>query len=150
MDLKPKTILKRVFDFARSELERRSRPPNSLAEDVQPMHASPETPRTKASSHPAPCVLDVARNDVGMLHVEWSMTRDHVQRSESLAGEKPVLCLRLVTFEPGRDDVRREVVDRPFVELSGACDLGTGELRGVVSVGLRSGERFVSIVHHTV
>jgi hypothetical protein len=151
MDLKPKAIFRRVFDFARAELERRSRPPASPDESVPAMmHLPNELPHDRSTLHATPCVFDVARTPEGVLHVQWSMGVDHVQRSAQLAGENPVLCLRFVTFEPVRDDVRREVIDRPFVDLEGTCDLGTGDVRGVVSLGLRSGERFVSIVHHTV
>jgi hypothetical protein len=150
MDLKPKKLLRKVLDFARAELERRSRPPSASEESVPAMmHVPHDLPRDRHAHAPA-CVLDVARTPQGMLHAEWSLLDAHVKRSESLAGGEAVLCLRFVTFEPGRDDVRREVVDRPFVELSGTCDLGVADVRGVVSIGLRSGERFVSIVHHTV
>jgi hypothetical protein len=153
MDLKPKKLLRRVIDFARAELERRSRPPLAPEESVSAMMPVPhDVPRERHAHAPA-CVLDVARTPEGMLHAEWSLLEGHVKRSEALAvgaGSEPVLCLRFVTFEPGRDDVRREVIDRPFVELSGSCDLGAADVRGVVSIGLRSGERFVSIVHHTV
>ena len=152
MDLKPKTFLRRVLDFARAELDRRSRPPSAAQEESVPTmpQASQDFPRDRHVAHPSVCVLDVARTPEGVLHVEWQMSQRDVQRSEALAGQEAVLCLRFVTFEPGRDDVRREVIDRPFVELSGACDLGTADVRGVVSIGLRSGERFVSIAHHTV
>jgi hypothetical protein len=155
MDLKPKTFLRRVLDFARAELERRSsRPPSAAEESVPDMpHVPQDFPRDRPHAHtphPPLCVLDVARTPEGVLHVAWQMSQNDVKRSEVLAGGEAVLCLRFVTFEPSRDDVRREVIDRPFVELSGTCDLGTADVRGVVSIGLRSGERFVSIAHHTV
>jgi hypothetical protein len=159
MDLKPKTILRRVFDFARTEIERRSRPPSAeRSDDVDPvdapeMHAGPErsSPRTPApvGRELAP-VLDVARTHEGVLRAQWSVASHDVARAEPLLGEQGILCLRMVSFASGRDDVRREVFDRPFVPLSGACDLGSAEVRGVISVGLRAGERFVSIVHHIV
>jgi hypothetical protein len=148
MDLKPKTLLRRVFDFARSELERRSRPPDAY--EAETMHEPQPQPAPTRSSRPPPVVLDVSRDPDGMLRAQWSIGRADVARSERLAGEKAILCLRLVSFEPGRDDVKREVLDRPFVDLTGACELGTAELRGVLAIGLRAGDRFVSIAHHIV
>jgi hypothetical protein len=156
MDLKPKTLLRRVFDFARSEIERRSRPPE--ADETEegsheaPLYPGARPPRSSRPPHerPSPVVLDVSRDPDGVLRAQWAIDSADVARSERLAGENAILCLRLVSFECGRDDVKREVLDRPFVDLSGACDLGTAEVRGVLAIGLRAGDRFVSIAHHIV
>jgi hypothetical protein len=61
-----------------------------------------------------------------------------------------VLCVRVVAFSPLRDDVLRQVQDRPGVEPRGECDAGMVDGRAIVSIGLRAGERFVSIIHHTL
>lgn len=156
MDLKPKALLRRVFDFARSELERRSsRPPDAHEPEggPEPRRSQPVERRSSRPPHGdrhAPVMLDVSRDHDGVLRAQWSIAQADVARSERLAGDKAILCLRLVSFEGGRDDVRREVLDRPFVELTGSCELGTSEVRGVLSIGLRDGERFVSIAHHIV
>jgi hypothetical protein len=95
-------------------------------------------------------VLDVGRAESGVLRVRWAVSDDDVLRSRELISPEAALCLRLVCFEGARDDVRREVIDRPHVATSGECELALEPARAVVAVGLRAGEKFVSIVHHVV
>ncbi|MEY4509796.1 MAG: hypothetical protein RLZZ450_1918 [Pseudomonadota bacterium] len=157
MDIKPKNLLKRVLQFAREELERRAKNPESswpppaeapvklagtvVANDVGPAHA------------PDPEVhgLEVLRSHSGgSLTLRWAISEAEVARAHALIQGNPVLCVRLVSFTKVRDDVLREVQDRPGVELAGHCEIGEPAQRAVVSLGLRAGERFVSIAHHVI
>jgi hypothetical protein len=158
MDMKPKNLLKRVLQFAREELERRARasedgpyesePPfaRPLADEgytAAPESASPEAPDTHG--------LEVLRPHAGgALTLRWALSEAEVARAGALMSGKPVLCLRLVSFTKTRDDVLREVQDRPGIELSGHVDIQEPSQRAVVSLGLRAGERFVSIAHHVL
>lgn len=173
MDLKPKVLLRRVLDFARAELERRTRPhaeaeswfdrdSEASAHDVHAAevheahvaeaHEEPRELAVKADHVPRDVrtPLEVTRTEDGRLRAEWALSREDIERTERIAGERAILCLRVVSFEGGRDDVKREVLDRPSVEPTGTCDLGPSNVRGVVAIGLRTGERFVSIAHHIV
>lgn len=82
--------------------------------------------------------------------LRWSVSEAEVARAQRLVSGKPVLCLRVVSFSKARDDVRREVQDRPGVDLIGECELPDAPERAVVALGLRAGERFVSIAHHVI
>jgi hypothetical protein len=165
MDMKPKSILKRVLQFAREELERRARPEGDLGEhsgyDSAPPHARNAVDegytgamqvRDPALDHePLLHGLEVLRpHQGGMLTLRWALEQDDVARAEALVSGNPVLCLRLVSFSKLRDDVLREVQDRPGIELEGQCEIQEPPQRAVVSLGLRAGERFVSIAHHVL
>jgi hypothetical protein len=154
--MKPKTILQRVLDFALAEIDRRSRPvelPVLEPRDPEPAraHAEPQSARAEQPAQPALNGLEAVRGADGeRLTLRWSIGEHDVARAESLLSGKAVLCLRVVSFSAGRDDVVREVRDRPGVELTGECELNDAPQRIVVALGLRTGERFVSIAHHVV
>jgi hypothetical protein len=174
MDMKPKGIIKRVFDFAVAELERRSRPPpaypgegesaavngdapgvrthEETTERIQPAIGAREASdeREPKSVRPPLGGLHLARGERGTLKVRWSIAPSELSRSASLIGEGAVLCLRLVSFVAARDHVVREVQDRPSIQSQGECEIGRPDGRAVVSLGLRAGGRFVSIAHHVV
>lgn len=163
MDVKPKGLIKRVLDFAVAELERRSRPPDrpasdypehegrqaSLSESSQPITA-PEEASPARSVRPAAGGLHLSRSERGALKVRWSVSSDELSRSATLVEDGAVLCLRLVSFAAGRDHVAREVQDRPSVASQGECEIARPDGRAVVALGLRTGNRFVSIAHHIV
>lgn len=164
MDLKPKSFIKRVFDFARAELERRARQ-SELAEPFSDHVPESDAPAAFArelasefdvgraqvrSSRPPVGGLEVARSERGALKVRWSVGKGDVERSAQLLDESAVLCLRLVSFETARDHVLREVQDRPSIASQGECDIARPEGRAVIALGLRAGGRFVSIAHHVV
>lgn len=95
--------------------------------------------------------LEAVRSHQGEgLTLRWSLSPADVARARTLLSGKSVLCLRVVRFSTARDDVLREVQDRPGIELEGECELADAPERAVVSLGLRSGERFVSISHHVL
>jgi len=122
------------------------RPPEPLASEP----AASEDARRAAESD-AVRGLEVSRSaSSGLLTLRWSFTQADVSRAGALIDGNPVLCLRLVSFTKGRDDVQREVQDRPGVELTGELELAEPGQGAVVSFGLRSGERFVSIAHHVL
>ena len=201
--MKPKNFLKRVFDYALSELERRARPvdedeqsqrsgeagtsypsgvaPARSADVVQPAERlSMRSAESHTRDEPTPAAPKKAPTDSGERAVEpaadaglqvsprvrgleavrahsgdgvtlrWSITQAEVARAQRLVSGKPVLCLRVVSFTKARDDVRREVQDRPGVDLSGECELPDAPERAVVALGLRAGERFISIAHHVI
>lgn len=176
--MKPKKLLQRVLDFAFSELERRSRSPDDLSpepgeEEAKAVAAAPretsqagpspaEQPYERAQSAPPerPAPPDSAHHVHGLeavrshqgegLTLRWSLSPADVARARTLLAGKSVLCLRVVRFSTARDDVLREVQDRPGVELQGECELAEAPERAVVSLGLRAGERFVSISHHVL
>jgi hypothetical protein len=177
MDVKPKGIIKRVFDFAVAELERRSRPPPDYARDSQrpaegddtddettariPPHSiqghvsgAPREPsfeeREPKSVRPILGGLHLARGERNALKVRWAIAPDELHRSAALIDDGAVLCLRLVSFVAARDHVLREVQDRPSIQSQGECEIGRPDGRAVVSLGLRAGGRFVSIAHHVV
>jgi hypothetical protein len=174
MDMKPKGIIKRVFDFAVAELERRSRPPPAYGEEdgqpsasdaapldqqtterIRPEEREPSSFATRVPSEereksvrPILGGLHLARSERGALKVRWSIASDELHRSAALIDDGAVLCLRLVSFAAGRDHVVREVQDRPSIQSQGECEIARPEGRAVVSLGLRAGGRFVSIAHH--
>ena len=163
MDVKPKGIIQRVLDFAVAEFERRSRPPpapasnQELEPDPDPTptaeRVAPEAPGAGRDPKPrAPAAgLHLTRGDRGGLKVRWAVSPDELARSAALIDEGAVLCLRIVSFNAGRDHVTREVQDRPSIASQGECDLArTDDARAVVALGLRAGGRFVSIAHQIV
>jgi hypothetical protein len=102
-------------------------------------------------SSPPVQALEAVRAHTGTgVTLRWSIGPEDVARAQSLMSGKPVLCLRVVSFTTARDDVLREVQDRPGVELQGECELADAPERAVVALGLRAGERFVSIAHHVL
>jgi hypothetical protein len=171
--MKPKGLIKRVLDFAVAELERRSRPPpadapegpslrpserpyaraSEATERLQPLadaRREGDEERDAKSVRPPLGGLHVARSERGALKVRWSIAASELSRSATLIDEGAVLCLRLVSFVAARDQVLREVQDRPSVHSQGECEIARPDGRAVVSLGLRSGGRFVSIAHHVV
>ena len=174
MDIKPKGIIKRVFDFAVAELERRSRPPPSYApesgserefeevrsrahsettERLSPPQGDARAPgeeREAKSVRPTLGGLHLARGERGALKVRWSIAQEELERSANLIEDGAVLCLRLVSFVASRDHVLREVQDRPSIQSHGECEIARPDGRAVVSLGLRAGGRFLSIAHHVV
>lgn len=128
----------------------RAEAPAELAEahgePAEPRSARAELPTTREVSG-----LEAVRGADGeRLTLRWAIGEEDVARAESLLSGKAVLCLRVVSFSPGRDDVVREVRDRPGVEMIGECELSDAPQRAVVALGLRTGERFVSIAHHVL
>jgi hypothetical protein len=157
MDIKPKNLLKRVLQFAREELDRRNRTdePSKSPGAEQPAASTPHLGFSEREAAPADALvvrgLEVARAPNGhALTLRWSVSEREVTRAQGLISGNPVLCVRLVSFTKLRDDVLREVQDRPGVELSGQCEIGEPAQRAVVSLGLRAGDRFVSIAHHVL
>lgn len=161
MDLKAGNLIKRVLSYARGEIGRKRSelPPSPPA---LPASAPPPTGAvadglvaTSASAVPSqgPEVrgLEVAhRPDGGALILRWSITEAEVARAGALVDGNAVLCLRVVSFSRGRDDVLREVQDRPGIPLVGECEIGEPPQRAIVSLGVRVGDRFVSIAHHVI
>ena len=154
--MKPNSLFKRVFDFARAELERRARP-----SDGDELHEAGEAgaraarwatsgPSPGAASSPDFRGLEVVRTERAGIRLCWSLSEGEIERARTLIEPEAVLCVRVVAFSPLRDDVLRQVQDRPGVEPRGECDAGMVDGRAIVSIGLRSGERFVSITHHTL
>ncbi len=170
MDMKPKGLIKRVFQFAVAELERRSRPPppdgegepsdggtaepaRDTTQRLQPAleaRREGEQERDYKSVRPPLGGLHLARGERGSLKVRWSITPSELERSATLIDDGAVLCLRLVSFVAARDHVLREVQDRPSIQSQGECEIARPDGRAVVSLGLRAGGRFVSIAHHVV
>jgi hypothetical protein len=171
MDMKPKGLIKRVFEFAVAELERRSRPPPADAEAgesssnlsteripdnterLQPevgMRRDGDHERDHKSVRPPLGGLHLARGERGSLKVRWSIAPSELERSATLIDDGAVLCLRMVSFVAARDHVLREVQDRPSIQRQGECEIARPDGRAVVSLGLRAGGRFVSIAHHVV
>jgi len=176
MDLKPKNLFKRVIDFARGERVRPARDvatddvatddvaTDGVATDGVATEAGRRSAFKAASVHiPIENVppdlgdcgdvrgLEVARRSDGSgLLLRWAISEGDVSRAGALVDGQPVLCLRVVSFTKVRDDVLREVQDRPGVELVGECEIGEPSQRAIVALGVRVGDRFVSIAHHVV
>lgn len=162
MDMKPKNLLQRVLGFARAELERRARVPESS--ELEQQSAPAQQPSSRSSDLSSASAARAGRPPEGAvqrleaipaqtgegLTLRWSVSDADVARAQRLVEGKAVLCLRLVSFTKARDDVLREVQDRPSVELSGQCEIAELPQRAVVALGLRAGERFVSIAHHVL
>ena len=154
--MKPPSLFKRVFDFARAELERRARQsPFEDATSYARNDATNPDAHARQSDALATSVnelrgLEVVRTERAGVHLTWSISESEIERARALIDSEAVLCVRVVAFSPLRDDVLRQVQDRPGVEPRGECDAGMVDGRAIVSVGLRSGERFVSITHHTL
>ena len=163
MDLKPKNLFKRVIEFARGERPRLPRSASreeprrdALTSDgmcTGTTEASPEHGSQSAGSGDAGAVrgLEVARKADGAgLVLRWAIGADDVSRAGALVDGQPVLCLRVVSFTKVRDDVLRDVQDRPGVDLVGECEIAEPSQRAIVALGVRVGDRFVSIAHHVV
>lgn len=162
MDMKPKNLLQRVLGFARAELERRARAPESS--ELEQQRSPAQQPSSTAASRPTATAerrghaVEAAVQRLEAipalsgegLTLRWSISDADVARAQRLVEGKAVLCLRLVSFTKARDDVLREVQDRPSVELSGQCEIAELPQRAVVALGLRAGERFVAIAHHVL
>lgn len=163
--MKPKSLLQRVLQFAREELERRARNEGESARDSRYDSAPPHPQHARDEGYPGASSvretalqneaslhgLEVVRaHEAGLLTLRWAIGPSDVSRAEALLSGSPVLCLRLVSFSKQRDDVLREVQDRPGIELSGQVEIVEPAQRAVVSLGLRAGERFVSIAHHVL
>ncbi|HEX5661483.1 MAG TPA: hypothetical protein VFX59_30045, partial [Polyangiales bacterium] len=134
MDMKPKSLLKRVLQFAREELERRARPEDELGYDSTPpyaQHAADEgytgakqVREPALENEPSLHGLEVLRpHEGGTLTLRWALSEAEVARAETLVSGNPVLCLRLVSFSKLRDDVLREVQDRPGIDREGFCEI---------------------------
>jgi hypothetical protein len=153
--MKPTSLFKRVFDFARAELERRARS-NELGPRETKPGSAPLAREGGVSSHEVSNYhsevkgLEVVRTEHAGIRLSWSVSEAEVARARAFTDADAVLCVRVVAFSPLRDDVLRQVQDRPGVELRGDCDVGIIDGRAIVSIGLRAGERFVSITHHTL
>lgn len=85
------------------------------------------------------------------LRLQWSVSAAGLQRGRAVLAEPGELAVRLVNIE--RDPqavVRSAIMEHGPLEPSGdwTAPLVTGE-RCLVAVGLRAGDRFVSIVHAT-
>jgi hypothetical protein len=167
--MKPKNLLKRVLQFAREELERRARSPGDEppAYDSTPPHVRYAADEGYTSAHqPVDSSLtrgtasldaselhglEVLRSHTGgPLTLRWTVDEQAVARAQALLQGHPVLCLRVVSFSKTRDDVLREVQDRPGIERSGRIEIQEPSQRAVVALGLRSGDRFVSLSHHVL
>ena len=153
--MKPTSLFKRVFDFARAELERRARPSNGeelheAGEAGARVALGSEGAQSRGASSPDFRGLEVVRTERAGIRLCWSLSQGDIERARTLIEPEAVLCVRVVAFSPLRDDVLRQVQDRPGVEPRGECDAGMVDGRAIVSIGLRSGERFVSITHHTL
>ncbi len=92
----------------------------------------------------------MTRTEQASIRLAWSLAEADVAQARALLDADAVLCVRVVAFSPLRDDVLRQVRDRPGVDLQGSCDVGQIDGAAVVAIGLRAGERFVSINHHTL
>ncbi|MET0342654.1 MAG: hypothetical protein ABW252_16735 [Polyangiales bacterium] len=151
MDLKPRNLLKRVINFARGESGWRL-PVPPLPRDVRaPEDGANEEEVGFDDAPDAVRGLEVAHlPDGGGLVLRWAIGPDDVARAGALVAGQPVLCLRVVSFSKVRDDVLREVKDRPNIELRGECEIIEPPQRAIVALGLRVGDRFVSIAHHVV
>lgn len=155
MGMKPTSLFKRVFDFARAELERRARSGNG-DEALDPRDSQPFTGRRDDGAESTRAGageirgLEVVRTERAGIRLCWSIAESDIDRARTLIDPDAVLCVRVVAFSPLRDDVLRHVQDRPGVEPRGECDAGMVDGRAIVSIGLRAGERFVSITHHTL
>lgn len=146
MDLKPKNLLKRVIRFARGERGWRL-PVPPLPRTGEAVAVAAEEPAADADTVRG---LEVAHRPDGTLVLRWSIGDDDVARAGALVAGQPVLCLRVVSFTKVRDDVVREVQDRPGIALRGACELDEPPQRAIVALGVRVGDRFVSIAHHVI
>jgi len=163
MDLKPKALLKRMVDFALSEIDRRTRPPERLSSapsasaeatpaDVDVPKAPPVPREAARSSRPpadAELPLEVTRAASGAVLVRWSVNDADVAAARALLASDSHLIVRLVSFaSDAQIFVRREVADLPAATATGYVTVQRPEQeRLVVSVGLLAGEQFVSIVH---
>lgn len=160
MDIKPKNLFKRVFEFALGELERRARPEpedgpqrtviSSQARTFPEVSAQGEPAAAPRLGAPAGGELDLERVATSRFKVSWDFTPDQVARAASLVEPEAVLCLRVVSFSAGREDVAREVQDRPGLDRQGSCEVQAAGDRVIVAYGLRAGERFVALRHHVL
>jgi hypothetical protein len=125
--------------------------PPSAPSMLQPT-AAQRSPRTAADSKPA--TPDDAqleqRRELRELHLRWQVSEPAAARARALLGVPGELAVRLVTVraDPGRV-VQSEVMEHGPIAQQGewTAQLVSADTHCVSAIGLRSGGRFVSIVH---
>ncbi|HKP55378.1 MAG TPA: hypothetical protein VJV78_01580 [Polyangiales bacterium] len=115
--------------------------PERTPSPVQPVAAAPDDEYEELSYGP--------HRDAGLL-VRWHVGSEAIHRARAVLGAHGELALRVVTVrvEDGLF-VRTETLDHGPIESAGdwTAPIEPSAARYVSSVGLRSGDRFVSIVH---
>ncbi len=82
--------------------------------------------------------------------LRWDVSEDGQRRARAVLGHDGELAVRLVTIRPDPDRVvRSEITEHGPVHASGewTADLVEGTARCLATIGLRDGNRFVSIAH---
>jgi len=153
----PSTLLKGLG--SRAELVDRVPP----YEPLQPFHSRAttamdpsETPTQSfspvgGSPKDAATHLELQRSG-GELSLFWQISAQATQRANSLLGEPGELVLRVVSVRPHPTQVvQSEVSEHGPIAHSGAWKLvlPSNDAHCVGSIGMRHGERFISIVHQS-
>ena len=96
--------------------------------------------------------LDQARPAPRELHVRWNISDQAAERARMLLGERGELAVRLVSVRADPTHVvLSDVTEHGPIEPRGEwiAELASDDTHCVTSVGVRSGTRFVSIVHRS-
>jgi hypothetical protein len=114
---------------------------------------APALPRPSEHPHALPQRDDRIECSAGPgegLRLRWAVTEDGRRRARAVLGDDGELAVRLVTIRPDPERVvRSEITEHGPVHPSGEwmADAVAGQVRAFATIGLRQGERFVSIAH---
>lgn len=132
-----------------------SRPPAAEPRVEQPAAAPPEPPAPvpppTAASADLPTRLTQHRKHAE-LKLHWQISEQAAERARQLLGSRGELALRVVSVRPDPQHiVQSDVTDHGPVEARGEWSvlLPSPDAHCVSAVGVRHGDRFVSIVHES-
>jgi hypothetical protein len=115
------------------------------------LHASSPAPLPTPAAPQPPSRLAIER-DHSELKLSWHVNDADTERARALLGHRGELALRIVTVRPDPARVvQSEVTEHGPLDASGRWTLllSGPDANCVGAVGVRHGERFVSIVHTT-
>ena len=116
----------------------------------EPAAAPPPAPQPSAVAQ-SPSRIALKR-DHAELELTWQVNDADAQRARALLGHPGELALRVVTVRPDPDKiVQSEITEHGPLNASGAWTLllPTPDANCVGAIGVRHGERFVSIAHES-
>jgi hypothetical protein len=152
MDLK--NLFSRVIDLARSAITGTQAPEEREppAEREQQALDDETRRRTAAGDLETPSMgedVQVTVERGSTLAIRWNVTTLGVDRARMVLGEEGTLAVRVVIITRGDTDITSIPVEHTPVPITGQTwlDEVTPGALCVAAVGLRSGDRFVSITH---
>ena len=152
MDLK--NLFSRVIDLARSAITGPQAPEEREPPVEREQQALDDETRRRAAAGDlsTPSMLEDVQITVergSTLAIRWNVTSLGVDRARMVLGEEGTLAVRVLVITRSDTDIATTPVEHTPVPVTGQTwlDEVTPGALCVVAVGLRSGDRFVSITH---